>query len=1583
MFRSVKLLKKDKNGSAEWLNKLPQMAKQLEVSLYRNARSFEDYMDITTLKQRLQLIAMEVSRKAKNQGGDRGSSSSNDRQRSSDRGSGLYSNNGMHAPQHHDMTRGNSQVGGSQSPYVNNQGNSMPSSNQQQQQQMMQQQQMTAQRQRVNMSDINPMAGAASGGSNDMMRQSSGGDYMGSSRISMHDPIAGRSSSSSANTETSALPQRNDPEWKIRIRHKQQRLLLLHHSAKCPHENGACTVTPHCSDMKRLWRHMEGCKDNNCRVPHCFSSRAILSHYRKCKDAQCPACGPVRETVRKAAKVSSSSSRSDHRMGSSSNPMQNQINTSFSIDNRMPSSTSPQDHTMVSASPDPIAPNMPGGSYGSSSNSFQPQQRTSSHSSSMPPPVSGPPASSGMQYQPPPPSYRSGSQGGNNAPTIAPPLYNQPKSSEPMPSSSDRSGSSDRSDKMSSSMAPVAPSSLTNASGTGSVSGSRGRDSTEWQKVRHKQQRLLLLRHASKCQFEAGKCPVTPHCASMKKLWEHIAHCKNQQCTVQHCMSSRYVLSHYRRCKDPRCPACGPVRETIRKSHEKEKDSEPGSENGSSVSALPSMDIGLSISSDVPGIKMPSTSKSSSSEPRQKRAKLEHPGSVPSEKPLSMPSTEGLAPTKVPSRATAPAKPTTETKSSSEKSATSSKSTKNPKIDDHSLLNSFSIKEIELHLASLHQLVQLPPAKLKLKCGELLKGLQSHTHGWVFNTPVDPVELGLPDYFEIIKKPMDLGTVSKKLDNGTYHFIEDFATEVKLTFENAMTYNEDGSVVHDMAAELKVKFVADHKKLMTQLEAEDREARKNDRACTLCGCEKLLFEPPVFFCNGMNCQSTRIRRNSHFYVGGTNQYFWCNQCYNELDGSIPIELVDMTIMKDALKKKKNDEVHEESWVQCDECESWIHQICGLFNTRQNKEHHSKYFCPKCLLNKRKAGLPQQPRPPSASALPRTKLSDQLENHVHRKVAERKARLAKEKVATEKIPLEVALKHFECGPVTIRQVTATDRKLEVRELMKKRYAHKNYPEEFPFRCKCIVAFQKIDGVDVVLFALYVYEHGLDNPPPNQRCVYISYLDSVHFMRPRRLRTFVYHELLICYLDYARQKGFATAHIWACPPLKGDDYIFYAKPEDQKTPRDARLRQWYIDMLIEAQRRNICGKVTNMYDLYIENETLDATCMPYLEGDYFPGEAENIIKDLEDGVGKKGVSGGKKSKKKSSKSKGRGSRSDDDSPYGDEDDGPPKSFKEGGRDEVMVKLGEAIHPMKDSFIVAFLNWSGAKAQDLVVPDEIVRHRKEAESNGSAESERVKRKRDMGDVKDENGHPIKVIDDDDEDMDCEFLNNRQAFLNLCRGNHYQFDELRRAKHTSMMVLWHLHNRDAPKFVQQCASCSREILTGTRYHCDTCPDYDLCEECHRNPKANRGACNHRLQPIAVEAEKENQGSGTNGLTEEERRERQRNLQLHIQLIEHASRCKSTSCTSSNCAKMKSYLQHGKTCKLKASGGCKICKRIWTLLRIHAQKCKDAVCPIPQCMAIRERIRQLAKQQQAMDDRRRMEMNRAFRMSITAQQGG
>jgi len=97
---------------------------------------------------------------------------------------------------------------------------------------------------------------------------------------------------------------------------------------------------------------------------------------------------------------------------------------------------------------------------------------------------------------------------------------------------------------------------------------------------------------------------------------------------------------------------------------------------------------------------------------------------------------------------------------------------------------------------------QLPPAELiKSKCSDVLKSLRNHRHGWAFDYPVDP-----PDYLDIIKNPMDLGTIQKKVDNEQYRAIDDFAADVHLTFDNAMLYNGDGSDVHDMAKQLRAKF---------------------------------------------------------------------------------------------------------------------------------------------------------------------------------------------------------------------------------------------------------------------------------------------------------------------------------------------------------------------------------------------------------------------------------------------------------------------------------------------------------------------------------------------------------------------------------------------------------------------------------------------------------------------------------------------------------------------------------------------------------------------------------------------------------
>ena len=77
--------------------------------------------------------------------------------------------------------------------------------------------------------------------------------------------------------------------------------------------------------------------------------------------------------------------------------------------------------------------------------------------------------------------------------------------------------------------------------------------------------------------------------------------------------------------------------------------------------------------------------------------------------------------------------------------------------------------------------------------------------------------------------------------------------------------------------------------------------------------------------------------------------------------------------------------------------------------------------------------------------------------------------------------------------------------------------------------------------------------------------------------------------------------------------------------------------------------------------------------------------------------------------------------------------------------------------------------------------------------------------------------------------------------------------------------------------------------------------------------------------------------------------LRKMLDLLVHASQCRSAQCLYHNCRKVKGLFRHGIQCKTRASGGCVLCKRMWYLLQLHARACKESECHVPRCRFVNQ----------------------------------
>jgi E1A/CREB-binding protein len=1463
---------------------------------------------------------------------------------------------------------------------------------------------------------------------------------------------------------------------------QQQRLLLLRHAMWCRSNEGSCKLTPSCGEMKRLWAHMSTCQlTNNCPYSHCSSSKYVLSHFQQCTNPKCLVCQLVRfpvevkekngtlmlDTERAMEQIIAAAKLRQQKM----QKQQQQAQPNLSAVDLTPGMAN---HQALQQQRQNMMANATGGAVGNMN------INTANAFTGASGPIS---AIESSEVSSTPTSTTSASPEGTTA-TATTAIAGASSSG-------------------------VAVGNLTEEDRQqvlliqGRVQGwsieqlsQHCKKLENWAEQMRTQMNALmnecrqLMHQANATQDQNLKSQYMAQASTkrvaLKDLENTYRKCNSQYKAVQYTITSRQngipipnvgVTGHQSMmggsigiataqfqqqqaavlAAQQQAQAAALKQQHLQQMQQMKLIQQQKMKSANSMKPL-EMPADLQAQSSTIGSAIPFPTKIAKGGKIQatKMAVAKMSLQQPMKQEVGVKSKPGMD-----ANAVIKAESNALDQASLQQSAESSPvaSTSTPTEVPTSVLNEMSNENIEKHIDSLVKQYHatLTPAQLKKKLEGLLKGMMDHKFGWVFSSPVDPLALGIPNYFNIIRRPMDMGTIKKKLDAGIYKQLHHFAADVRLTFMNAMTYNDEDQDVYKLAKDMLHDFNQELKRIEDELEKEEKIARERENACRLCGYERMVFEPAVLYCNG-ECNS-RIRRNCYYYCSEDNKYHCCHPCYANLPDTVKgSEGKDYE--KKELTRKKNDEVNEEPWVQCDKCNKWVHQVCALFNGKiendkkpvtntprstsettknsgsksknasdgKNESNSSKgyvsngpssgpagtmtttssggeFLCPECLLEWRQKDPVTYKVGKStfnAKDLMRTKLSDHLERHIQKILKEEREDEAK---WTNKKPEEIP----SADGLVIRQVSNIEKQLMVRDKMFNRYkdSHK-YTSEHRFKSKCLCMFQEIHGVSVLLFGMYVHEFDENEADSNSRRVYISYLDSVNYFEPPHLRTKVYQELLIAYFEFVKQRGFHTAHLWACPPLKGDDYILYCHPESQKTPKSDRLRQWYVDMLIKAQKQGVVWHITNIFDDYWRNDN-PACALPYFEGDYWVGLAEELIEKIDIEKPKKAkkvvtkrkasFSGTKKqSKKSSSKKRSKKRRADgsvgnkeghntggcgseteeDDDIFSDEID---RSIS----DPLMQKLGEVIEPMKDDFLIVKLQpychicnkpvidgtmWLDENmTTECCLNPKVVQHalcdgcykqvRKNKEENGSNSSKDALKKL----VAKEFKLPEKCTDPD-ENNDSEFFDTRQAFLSLCQGNHYQFDELRRAKHSSMMALYHIGNPNPNAYVYECNKCTKDIVSGNRWHCNTCPDFDVCDTCYSKEKHD-----HILECIPTSSAGE-----TAEKQRKLREQRAKNIRLHMQLLVHASNCTSGTCASSNCEKMKELMRHGAVCKQRATGGCTICRRVWALLQLHARQCRDRECRVPRCLDLREHVRKLQLQQQLMDDRRRAAVTEQYR---------
>lgn len=600
----------------------------------------------------------------------------------------------------------------------------------------------------------------------------------------------------------------------------------------------------------------------------------------------------------------------------------------------------------------------------------------------------------------------------------------------------------------------------------------------------------------------------------------------------------------------------------------------------------------------------------------------------------------------------------------------------------------------KMHTKSLRLEAEIHPVRLILT---RLMGHQVYNRRGIFNVPVDAEALGLLDYHQVIQKPMDLGTIKRRLHAIAYPSRAEAVEDIRLVFLNAMRYNRPPHPIHEAAKCMLTYFeqalmsVEDnHQEKSTTIlvpsapvppvlsqappgaTSEDiaiediptveplvitKKTSKlppflphecgscRGRTCKVCQQRCLLHEPALMVCHGVHCGGARLRKGAMYYVTADGQQHFCERCYTNLQPILSgCTEDDPCKYKQDLLKRMNHEEIPEPWLECSGCSAGVHSICAMHSNHTHEP--SDFFCHDCQQEapspNRETGVGEANGENDSHTfvsgsdipVPMSSISSTFEATA--------AKSLPECSISAFIQAKIA-KRLSCSvpnadkTITVRVISESSRFFAVPEVIRQHFcmATKSSPDvvspprKVNYRQKAIALFQTIDGLDVFIFCMYVqeydgeddYEAAVDRSSVESRHakrVYISYIDSVEHFRPRDVRTEVYHEILVSYLATARIRGYKKAHIWACPPSRGNSFVFWNHPASHRTPNQERLLQWYHRALSKALDSGVVTNISSLYESEFERSLAELEeskrgrmmCPPLFDGDFWVEEAVRV-------------------------------------------------------------------------------------------------------------------------------------------------------------------------------------------------------------------------------------------------------------------------------------------------------------------------------------------------------------------------------------